>query len=222
MSKIFAILTLLSISFGLTGCVGIGGEQISLAHNQLNPPEQQFSDALLMQKSANDLREEQDRIGRATITVFAITSGSVKTSSDVKQQITEQVKQALESIGYQVNLIDQSDAISNSAIVKIEIKKFWFKNYNWIWPFVPTWGDIELGLTVERQNGEVVFDKPFSGKGNSFCLLGQCAFNTAVTEAVTDVLNKIIHECSKEEFQAAIAADERLLRQDVTLPAEGI
>ena len=206
MSKIFATVTILSISFWLTGCVGIGGEQISLAHDQLNLSEQQFSDTLLMQKSANDLREEQGRIGRSTITVFAITSGSVRTPSDVKLQITEQVKQALESIGYQVSLIDQrSVSIGDSAIVKIEIKEFWFKNYNWVWPFVPTWGDIELRLIVERQNGHVVFDKSFSGEGNSYCLLGECAFKTAITEAVTDVLNKVIQECSKEYFHTAIS-----------------
>ncbi len=238
MSKIFTALALLLAVIWLTGCVGIGGERLSLAHNQLNPSEQQFSGTLHLQKSANDLREKQYRIGRATITLFAITSGSVKTSSDVKLQITEQVMHALESMGYQVNLIDeikhsarnnkvlitpfnlqdfiqpspqgvrnaaQRDSIINSAIVKVNIKEFFFKNYNWFWPIVPTWGEIELGLTVERHNGDIVFNKSFSGQGSSSCLLGQCAFNTAVTEAVTDVLNKIIQECSNEEFQTAIS-----------------
>ena len=57
------------------GCVGIGGETIDLTHDELEAGSARSGHARL-QTPATDLRGTK-RIGRATITVFAITSGSV-------------------------------------------------------------------------------------------------------------------------------------------------
>jgi hypothetical protein len=88
--------------------------------------------------------------------------------------------------------------------LKVNIKEFYFKNYNWLWPIVPTWGSIELGLTIENPDGKVLYEKSFHGGGTSYCLTGECAFGTATKEAMTEVLNKIVEECSGEEFHHAI------------------
>jgi hypothetical protein len=191
--------------FSLTGCVGHGGSRVHLAHDTLSTPKQRSSESIAMQKLAEDRREARERIGHATMTVFAVESGSVTTNDPVGEGVVMQVKQALESIGYQVTLADPTHPATNpSNILKVNIKEFYFKNYNWFWPLVPTWGSIELGLTIENSRGKVLYEKSFRGGGNSYCLTGDCAFGTATKEAMTEVLNKIVEECSGEEFHQAI------------------
>ena len=189
----------------LMGCVGQGGNRVDLAHDALSTPKQRLSESIAMQKSAEDRRAARERIGHATMTVFAVESGSVTTTDPVAEGVVMQVKQALESIGYQVTLVDSAHPVTNpSNILKVNIKEFYFKNYNWFWPIVPTWGSIELGLTIENPDGKVLYEKSFRGGGNSYCLTGECAFGTATKEAMTEVLNKIVEECSGEEFHQAL------------------
>ena len=189
----------------LMGCVGAGGNRVDLAHDTLSTPKQRLSESNAMQKSAEDRRAARERIGHATMTVFAVESGSVTTTDPVAEGVVMQVKQALESIGYQVTLVDSAHPVPNpSNILKVNIKEFYFKNYNWFWPIVPTWGSIELGLTIENPDGKVLYEKSFHGGGNSYCLTGECAFGTATKEAMTEVLNKIVEECSGEEFHHAL------------------
>ena len=188
----------------LMGCVGIGGTQIQIAHDVLSTPKQSFSDSIVMQKSADDGRMG-GRIGHATITLFAIESGDVTSTYPLTEEVVTQVKQALESLGYQVTLVDSTHPVPNpSSILKVRINEFYFKNYNWIWPIVPTWGDIALDLTLHNPDGKMVYYKLFRGSGNSFCLTGGCAFGAATKEALTEVLNKIVEACSSEEFRQVL------------------
>jgi len=188
----------------LMGCVGSGGTQVQIAHDALSTPKQSFSESIVMQKSADDGRVG-GRIGHATFTVFAIESGDVISTNPLTEEVVTQVKQALESLGYQVTLVDLTHPVPNpSSILKVRINEFYFKNYNWIWPIVPTWGSIALELTLQNPDGKVLYDKSFHGSGNSYCLTGECAFGAATKEALTEVLNKIVEACSSEEFRQAL------------------
>ena len=141
----------------LMGCAGQGGTRVDLAHDLLTTPKQRLSESVAMQKSAEDRRESRERIGHATMTLFALESGSVTTTDPVAEGVVMQVKQALESIGYQVTLVDSAHLVPNpSNTLKVNIKEFYFKNYNWFWPIVPTWGSIELGLTLVAPDGKVL------------------------------------------------------------------
>jgi hypothetical protein len=186
------------------GCVGIGGTQVQIAHGALSTPKQSFSESIVIQKSAED-RRVRGRIGHATMTLFAIESGDVTSTAPMTEEVVTQVKQALESLGYQVTLMDSTHPVPNpSSILKVRINEFYFKNYNWIWPIVPTWGSIALELTIENPDGKVLYDKSFRGSGNSYCLTGGCAFGAATKEALTEVLNKIVEACSSEEFRQVL------------------
>ena len=189
----------------LMGCVGFGGNRIDLAHDTLLTPKQRLSESIAMQKSAEDRRPAGEPIGHATMTVWAVESGSVTTTDPVAEGVVMQVKQALESIGYQVTLVDSAHPVPNpSNILKVNMKEFNFKNYNGFWPIVPTWGSIELGLTIENPDGKVLYEKSFQGGGNSYCLTSECAFGTATKEAMTEVLNKIVEEFSGEAFHQVV------------------
>jgi hypothetical protein len=188
----------------LMGCVGIGGTQVQIAHDALSTPKQSFPDSIVMQKSADD-DHVRARIGHATVTVFSIESGDVTSTTPLTEEVVTQVRQAVESLGYQVTLVDSTHPVPNpSSILKVRINKYYFQNYNWFWPIVPTWGSIALELTLQNPDGKVLYHRPFSGSGNSYCLTGDCAFGAATKEALTEVLNKIVAACSSEEFRHAL------------------
>lgn len=196
--------------FSLAGCVGIGGEKITLSHDTLAIPAQKYTDKLVVEKPATDLREEKDRIGRTTITAFAISSGSVTTTTPANQQIVEQIIDALSSIGYQVNKNNSSSDSTNAVkplTLKVALNDIWFKNYNWVFPLVPTWGDIKITLSLENASGKKLFEKSYEGSGSSLCLSGNCAFGSATKEAMTDVLNKVVADFSSQTVRNSITLE---------------
>ena len=191
----------------LTGCVGIGGETIRLSHDNLGTPKSQFSETLLVKSPAEDLRPDRRRIGRATITIFAITSGSIRTQESVEEEILNEVKLALEASGYRVKLLSgKTPTEGHPTIIKAAVHRLYFKNYNWLFPFVPTWGDIEISLTVEDASGERLFQRSFNGSGTSYQLIGQDAFETATKEAMTEICRQIRDVVASTEFRRFVEA----------------
>ena len=205
MKKTYLQVLLFISVFSLAGCVGIGGEKITLSHDTLAIPAQKYTEKLVVEKPATDLREEKDRIGRTTITAFAISSGSVTTTTPANQQIVEQIIDALSSIGYQVN--KNSSNVVNPLTLKVSLNEIWFKNYNWLFPLVPTWGDIKITLFLENASGKKLFEKSYEGSGNSLCLSGSCAFGSATKEAMTDVLNKVVADFSSQTVRNSITLE---------------
>ena len=189
----------------LTGCVGIGGETIRLSHDNLGTPKSQFSETLLVKSPAEDLRPDRRRIGRATITLFAITSGSIRTQDSVEEEILNEVKLVLEAGGYRVKLLSgKTPTEGNPPIIRAAVHRLYFKNFNWLFPFVPTWGDIEISLTVEDASGERLFRRSFNGSGTSYQLIGHDAFETATKEAMTDICQQIRDMVATPEFRHII------------------
>jgi len=213
MKKMYLKLLLCASILVLTGCVGIGGETIALSHEALNTPTQKINKKLTIEKTATDLRDDKGRIGRATFTVFAITTGSVTTTSPVTEQMVEQIADALSSLGYQINkntnIPGNTSTTAQPLTLKVALNEIWFKNYNWLFPFVPTWGDIKITLYLENASGNKLFEKSYEGSGNSYCLSGNCAFKNATKEAMTNVLNLVISDFSSPVVDNLIAADNK-------------
>ncbi len=211
MKKLY-LWTLVCVSIVLlTGCVGIGGEQIALSHKTLTAPTQKYTEKLTVEKTAADLREENDRIGRTTFTVFAISTGSVTTTSPVEEQIVEQIIDALSLLGYQINKntsgFENTSTTVQPLTLKVALNEIWFKNYNWLFPIVPTWGDIKITLFLENSRGKKLFEKSYEGGGSSLCLSGHCAFDSATKEATTELLNKINTDFSSQTVRDVIVSN---------------
>ena len=190
----------------LSGCVGMGGETIRLSHDDLGKPTSHFSETLNLKAPAEDLRSDRRRIGRATFTVFAITSGSIRTQDSIEEEVLNEVKLTLEAGGYHVKVVRSLAPTEGSSplILKTTIHRLYFKNYNWLFPLVPTWGDIEIALSVENASGERLFRRSFSGSGTSFQLIGHDAFETATKEAMTDICQQILDMARSEDFRRII------------------
>ncbi len=194
-----------SLIIGVVGCMP--PHQIPLAHDVLAMPQQRFSDHIVMQKQADDRRENPGRIGHLNATLFAIEAGSVETTSPLPIEIVMQVKEALESTGYQITLADAPHAAPlPSTILKIQIDEFYFKNYSWFWPLFFTWGNIALTLTLENHEGKALFAKTFQQSRNftNFSFFPQPLFDVAIKETLTEILNQIVNVSSTEEFRQAL------------------
>jgi hypothetical protein len=131
--------------------------------------------------------------------------------------MVEQMKKALTSLGYQGNLV-KNDNNHNSAgqksslRLKVAINDFYFRNYNWLFPIVPTWGDIKLTLILEESTrNQKLFEKSYEGGDHSLCLSGHCAFETATKGAMTKLLNKIIEDFSSSPVRDLISAETNLV-----------
>lgn len=191
-----------SLIMGLVGCGP--SHQMSLAHDVLATPQQRFSDHIVMQGQADDRRENPDRIGQKTVTLFAIPAGSVETTNPVGIEIVMQVKEALESAGYQITLAEAPySGPLPTNILKVQINEFHFKNYSWFAPLFFTWGNIALTLTLENHEGKVLFARTFQQSGNSYRPF-EGGFDVAIKEALTEILNQIVKVSSTEEFHQAL------------------
>lgn len=197
----------LAVTGWLSGCVGIGGETVRLSHEELEPPAHQFTPTLRLETPVSDLRKKRGRIGRATITVFAITSGHIHTQTPMVDEVADEVKLALEGGGYTVEPVTETDpGNGETPMVKVAIRNLWFLNYNWFWPLVPTWGNVEIAMSVEDSAGLTLFEQTFSATGNSYCLTGHCAFETATRKAMTAICQQIRDAVASDEFRHSLEA----------------
>ena len=104
---------LFQLMCGLDGCHAVTYDYIP-SHDELATPGQRFSDHIVMQKQADDGREAPGQIGHnispttstSSFPLFWIRSGSVETNKSVGIEIARQVKEALESVGYQITLAE--------------------------------------------------------------------------------------------------------------------
>jgi len=157
-----------------------------------------------MQEQADDRRENPGRIGQNTATLFAIPNGSVETTNPVGIEVVMQVKEALESAGYQITLAEAPySAPLPTNILKVQINEFHFKNYSWFAPLFFTWGNIALTLTLENHEGKVLFARTFQQSGNSYRPF-EGGFDVAIKEALTEILNQIVKVSTTEEFRQAL------------------
>ncbi len=185
-----------------TGCVGFGGETVGLIHEELERPSELHSDAVPLVDRARDSRSDRDAIGNATFTLFAIPSGDITTEREVTETIVLHVKDAFEAAGYTVELVPEPSGDAPMAIVRID--ELDFQNYNWLWPFVPTWGDVRLTVMVQGVDQGALYERSFESGGNSYCLEGECAFEAAAEEAMTEVLEQIAEASSGDDFRRAM------------------
>ena len=127
------------------------------------------------------------------------------------------VREALGAAGY--NIAEASDGVTSgpAPYLQVEIDQLHFRNYNWIWPLVPTWGDIALELSLLDSSGNVIDSYSVSGSGSSPCLLGECAFSSATRRAMTDMLEELTEVVGSDDFRSAFEAN--LLARAGGMPA---
>jgi hypothetical protein len=178
----------------------VAGCSVSLKHDPLNTPPQTYNDTVATARQAQGI-DGKVGWGHGTLFYIPIVPIYIVGEKDDNEQVADQIRDALRQVGYNVTTVDPSSA-PGGPVLKCKVNKFWFNNYTWLFPFVPTWGDIELAVSVESPGKGPVWSHTFTGHGWSANFFN--GYTSASSEAMTKILNDMVHEFSSEQFDSAV------------------
>src|SRR5215475_14606926 len=139
----------LGIAFGvaLSSCAC----STTVKHDALAPAPTQFAEQVRTSRRAEGI---DGKVGWTRFTAAAIPVVPVNIDGDGNEQMMDQVRDALRHLGYQP-VIAEDAAPGSGPLLKCKVEKFWFNNYTWpvIFPFVPTWGDVEVTAMLVSPSG---------------------------------------------------------------------
>ena len=141
-------------------------------------------------------------VGRAH-TVFYIPTKRVRIAGDAGEELMKTVKRALELAGYRVRV--EGSTATTLPLVKCRVEEFWFSNYTWMFPFVPTWGAARLTLTAESSYG-VRWSRSFSA--HAFSARPFDGFSAAANDAMRVILGEMVDAFTSDEFYYAVVTKQ--------------
>lgn len=152
---------LAALALATSGCT------VALKHDALNSPGHTYNDSLATARLAKGI-DGRVGWGRGTAFYIPIVPIYISGAKDQNEQVADQVRDALRQAGYNVTVVD---AITSTMgpVLKCKVSTFWFNNYTWLFPLVPTWESINLTVSVEAPGSStVLWTRDFSGSGSSF------------------------------------------------------
>jgi hypothetical protein len=191
-----------TVAFGIILGIALAagsGCSIALNHDELASPARTYSDPIAVSTRAEGIN---GRVGWGRITLFYIPCVPIHIQGDGNEKVMEQVRDALQQAGYRVNVVETTQAPAREPVLKCKVDTFWFNNYTWLVPFVPTWGDIDLTLSLERQGGQVAWQQSFHGHGFSANFFD--GYSSAANKAMMEVLNQMVDAFASDEFHNAL------------------
>jgi len=188
----------LGIALG-TALVG-SGCSVALDHAELAGAPRTYSDPVDVSGQSEGIN---GKVGWGRITVFYIPCVPVYIQGDGNQEVMEQIRDAMQAVGYKVSMEDTAPVSGRAPLLKCKIDNFWFNNYTWFFPiFVPTWGDIDMTLSLQRPGGQIPWQRTFHGHGFSVNFFN--GYSNAANEAMTEILNQMVQAFATEEFHNAL------------------
>jgi hypothetical protein len=174
--------------------LGISGCSVALDHSVLESPPHTYSDPINVSSRSDGIH---GRVGWGRITVFYIPCVPIHIQGDGNEQVMEQVDAALQQAGYKTTVVE-TQAPGGAPVLKCKVDTFWFNNYTWLFPFVPTWGNIDMTLSLVRPGDQVVWVQSFHGDGFSANFFN--GYSSAANKAMTQVLDEMVRAVASEEF----------------------
>lgn len=178
----------------------VSGCSVTLKHHSLDVPSQQYSDKI---GTSSKTEAFSNHVGHGRFTVFYIPVTSVYITGDGNRKIMELICDALKQVGYNVTEV-LLGMQSEVPIITCKVNKFWFNNYTWTFPYVPTWGRIQLEINLVSPEGKVLWSKHFEEKGFSANFFN--GYTSAANKSIKKILNKMVKEFSGEEFHSALTS----------------
>ena len=192
----------LSIIVALALTAGVGCS-IKLQHKDLIDPPRKFSDTVAYQDRSDGL---DGRGGWGRFTVFAIPVVPIQITGDDSsgnQKMMEQIADALRQVGY-TPVSAPAGQRPEGIVLNCHVDKFKFSNYTWVFPLVPTWGSIELTVTLAGPGGDTRWSRQFRAGGFTMNFFN--GFNSAARSAMTKILNEMVEAYASNEFHRALAS----------------
>jgi hypothetical protein len=141
-----------------------------------------------------------ESIGQHTVTVFAIPAGDLRLQRG-PEDLMKAISGALESAGYRA--VPAAERPGEPLLV-CHVTRMEFRNYTWFMPFIKTWGDIELSLSLVDAEGGTRWRKDYAGRYDE----GDwgVSFMRAVNLALEQILAHAAQDFASAEFRAACCA----------------
>jgi len=187
----------LGIMLGIALAAG-SGCSVALDHSELASPSRTYADPIAVSARAEGIN---GKVGWGRITLFYIPCVPIHIQGDGNEKVMEQVRAALQQVGYRVNVVE-TPASAREPMLKCKVDTFWFNNYTWLVPFVPTWGDVDLTLSLERSGGQVAWQQSFHGHGFSANFFD--GYSSAANKAMTEILNQMVDTFASDDFHNAL------------------
>lgn len=108
------------------------------------------------------------KVGWGRITPFYIPIIPVYVEGDANQLVMEQVRKALTASGNTIAIQAEGGVTSDGPVLQTKVDRFWFNNYTYFFPIVPTWGSVQLTISVTNSDGATLWQKAFEGSGFTF------------------------------------------------------
>ncbi len=176
---------------------GSGGS-VNLGHGTLGAPPRRFTDTVQMARASEGI---DGKVGWGRFTVFAIPIVPVYIEGNGNEKVMDQIRDALQQVGYSP-AFGSSGVAATGPVLKCKVNKFWFSNYTWLFPFVPTWGGIELTTNLVLPSGSTVWSRNFSGSGFTANFFN--GYTSAANQSMTKILNDMVREFASDEFHRAL------------------
>lgn len=182
----------LFVALLMTGC------SVTMKHDDLIMSPQNFSDPIAINNHSEGIN---GKVGWGRFTLFYIPIVPIYIEGDGNELIMKQIQDALKQVGYQVSSVN-SERTLTTPILKCKVNEFWFNNYTWLFPIIPTWGDIKLTATLVSPSGKVLWSQDF--KGDGFTMNFFNGYTSAAQQSMTEILNDMVKAFSSDVFHAAL------------------
>jgi len=190
-----ALAVTLGIAFFSSAC------SMTMKHDALAPAPRQFDNEVRTSRRAEGI---DGKVGMSRFTLAAIPLVPVNLEGDGNEQMMDQVRDALKQVGYRPVVVDDGTAATPGPMLKCKVDKFWFSNYTWpvLFPWVPTWGDVEVTTTLVSASGTPLWTKSFKGRG--FTVNPLSGYSGVARQSMNEILNQMVRELSGDEFRRAL------------------
>jgi N-acetyl-anhydromuramyl-L-alanine amidase AmpD len=134
--------------------------------------------------------------------LFAIPIVPIYVTGDGNTEVMNEIQAALTQAGYKVETAEDAAAETGKVLV-CKVDRFKYNNYTWAFPFVPTWGQTKLDVSLMGPDKGVLWNRQFEGRGTSWLWFAY-GYSHAAKSSTTKILNNMVSAFSADEFRAAL------------------
>lgn len=201
MTSIHERTTLGGAAFGCVLSLGVlmtSGCSVNLKHGALNAPSHTYSDQIATSKQTEGI---DGKVGWGRFTAFYIPIVPVYIYGDSNGKVMEQILDALQQVGYKV-APTETPGPAGGPVLTCKVNRFWFNNYTWLFPIVPTWGSVDLTVSLVSPSGTTLWSNNFTGSGSTLNFFN--GYSSAANQSMDKILNDMVSAFSSEEFHRAL------------------
>lgn len=205
-------------AIGIISSLGAGCSIAPLSHEGLAEHQATRSGTLNIAEKAEGL--PGSKVGWGRLTPFAIPIVPIYIQGDESIDLMNNIKEALALAGYTANTVSADGQAGNALTLHATVNKKRYSNYTYFAPLVPTWGSMDVTLSLQDAIGEKVWEQNFRGGG--FTMNFFDGYNIASRESMTEILDQMVIAFDSDEFYGAISDLARQVSHSSTTTVDSL